>query len=67
MIRKSPIKKTTQFSLNSVPLRELVVTLDEQDEESLSAGSFPDRVQTTLESRSSPVVALVLLFANPFA
>lgn len=39
MIRKSPIKKTAQFSLNSVPVRELVETLDEQNEESLSGGA----------------------------
>jgi hypothetical protein len=31
MVLQSKIKKTALFSLNSVPLRELVVTLDEQN------------------------------------
>jgi hypothetical protein len=47
MIRQSPIKKTTQLSLNSVPLREIVITLDEQNEESLIGGANEPPTQKT--------------------
>jgi hypothetical protein len=39
MVLQSKHKKTALFSLNFVPLRELVVTLKEGNEESLSGGT----------------------------
>jgi hypothetical protein len=56
MIRQSPIKKTTQLTLNCVPLREIVITLDEQNEESLIGGSFTggDTLRPRLTSSDAP-------------
>lgn len=44
MFYQSSIKKSSQSSLNSAPLRELVVTLNEQTEEFFSGGDSKDRL-----------------------
>jgi len=46
MVSKFSIKKGSQSSLNSAPLGEFVVTLDEKNEELLSGGAKEKFVRT---------------------
>lgn len=61
--------ETMQSNLDVPPWRELIVEIDEQNEELLSGGSNESTVPETINTKNSRnlVVALVLLFANPFA
>ncbi|MEW6492429.1 MAG: hypothetical protein AB1589_07950 [Cyanobacteriota bacterium] len=68
MFHKHPKQNSSPSNLEVAPLRELVVELDKEHEELLSGGSsnYPEIKKPTNNSQSL-VVALVLLFANPFA
>lgn len=68
MFHKHPKQYSSPSNLKVAPLRELVVELDEQNEELLSGGSSNSpEIRNPTNNSQSLVVALVLLFANPFA
>jgi hypothetical protein len=75
MIRESLAKKSVQPSLDGEKFHALVMELDEQKQESISGGikskfeRTPPRppIDGNFGSSGSSLLALVLLFANPFS
>lgn len=67
MFSQPLINDSSKHIPNSPSLQKLVVELDEGNEELLSGGQVTTRQNETNDSNSNLVIALVLLFANPFA
>jgi len=75
MVRESLAKKSVQPSLEGEELHALVMELDEQKQEYISGGAKEKfertkphtNIGTISSSGYSSVLALVLLFANPFS